>query len=133
MMKKFIVIISMLTMIFAFSSCAAEENSVVENQVESVVSIENAENNEAETEAWREFLVDYEEWVDEYIALYKKYKENPTDLTLLSEYTEMAQEISEWTEKTGEVSDELANSPKASLEYAKELSRIAKKMTDSMY
>ena len=37
MMKKFIIIISILTMIFAFSSCATEEKSVDENQTESIV------------------------------------------------------------------------------------------------
>lgn len=38
-----------------------------------------------------QFIKDYEAFADSYIKLLKKYKENPTDETILTEYTEASQ------------------------------------------
>jgi len=54
-----------------------------------------------------EFLEDYEKFMEEYIVFIKKYLKNPTDATLISDYTKMLQQASEWTE----VDNECANDP----------------------
>ncbi|WP_439506231.1 DUF6591 domain-containing protein [Sediminibacterium sp.] len=37
-----------------------------------------------------QFITEYEEFVSSYLAILKKYKANPTDASILTEYTEMA-------------------------------------------
>ena len=37
-----------------------------------------------------QFIADYEEFTSSYIAILKKYNANPTDMSILTEYTEMA-------------------------------------------
>lgn len=41
------------------------------------------------------FIKDYEAFVNSYVKLLKKYKANPTDMTILNEYTEAAQKAAE--------------------------------------
>ena len=45
------------------------------------------------------FLDSYEKFVDEYVDFMKKYMANPTDLSLLGEYTDMLTELSEFETK----------------------------------
>ena len=78
---------------------------------------------------WKQFLKDYEAWVDDYIALVKKYKANPTDLTILSDYTKMAAEMSDWSARADDIELELKDT-EAALEYSAELLRIAGKLAD---
>ena len=102
-------------------------------QTESVESkddtqTESVENNNDSAE-WKEFLKDYEEWVDEYIALMKKQKENPTDLTILSDYSKMTLEMAEWAEKSDDIAGSIEDTDEA-LEYSKEVLRIAGKLSE---
>lgn len=52
-----------------------------------------------------EFLRDYEAFVDSYIKLLKKYKANPTDPTILNEYTDAAQKALDMQNKAANCSD----------------------------
>lgn len=45
------------------------------------------------------FLDSYEKFVDEYVDFMKKYMANPTDLSLLGEYTDMMTELSDFETK----------------------------------
>lgn len=45
------------------------------------------------------FLDSYEKFVDEYVDFMKKYMANPTDLSLLGEYTDMLSELSDFETK----------------------------------
>ena len=76
---------------------------------------------------WREFLVEYEEWVDDYIEIVKKYNNNPSDMSILSDYTEMVSEMTEWTDKADDVELSITDTDEA-LEYSQELLRIAGKL-----
>lgn len=71
----------------------------------------------------------YEAFFDEYIAFMKKYKDNPGDMTLLSELSEYMKKYSEYTSKMTSIkTDEL--SP-ADLAYYTEIhSRILKKLAE---
>ena len=42
------------------------------------------------------FLDSYERFVDEYVAFMRKYKQNPTDLSLLTEYADIMQKYSDF-------------------------------------
>lgn len=84
-----------------------------------------------DTYTWREFLKDYEAWVDDYIAFMNKYNANPADLTLLADYATMMSEYAEWADKVDKMDDNLSDTE--ALEYAAELSRIATKLTTVAY
>lgn len=52
-----------------------------------------------------QFIKDYTAFVDSYIKLLKKYKANPTDASILSEYTEAAQKAAEMQTDASSCSD----------------------------
>lgn len=94
---------------------------------------ENTDASTASTEAWKQFLKDYEAWTDKYIEFMKKYKANPTDITLISEYGKFAAETVEWAEKAKKYENELNQgnvSPEIIQEYFDTLARITKKITE---
>ena len=133
-MKKVLAIILSVALIFSFVGCASSTNSeeaVVSNESTEVESVEVEPL--AETVEWKQFLKEYEAWVDDYIALLKKYNKNPADMSILSDYMSMMGELTEWQSKTEEVTEELKNaSAKELAEYSKELARIAAKITEAM-
>lgn len=95
---------------------------------------ETSTQSTSSTVEWRQFLKEYEEWVDDYIVILKKYKKNPSDISILSDYTEMVTELAEWTTKTENMEKELENaSPSELAEYSAELLRIAGKMSEVAY
>ncbi len=81
---------------------------------------------------WKQFLKEYEEWVDNYIIIVKNYKNNPTDITILSDYMDMISKLSEWTERADDFKYELEDTSEA-VEYSKELLRIAGKLAEIEY
>ncbi len=89
-------------------------------------------NDTSEDAEWKEFLEDYEVWVDDYIEIVKKYKDNPTDMSILSDYTEMVSEMADWSERADEIELELEDTS-AALEYSAELLRIAGKLAEVAY
>lgn len=110
-MKKLFTVLLALTMIATLCACGAEEvANLVEDVAEVVVEevVENAdvpaeepsveeipvEEVPAESGIRPEFkkaMDDYEAFYDEYCAFMKKYMANPTDLSLLGEYSDMMQ------------------------------------------
>lgn len=134
-MKKILSLICSLALIFSLVACNTENNIKQENLSNQNPQI-NGEASDISTESsssaeWRQFLKEYEEWVDKYIVVYNKYKSNPSDLSILSDYTDIAAQLVEWSEKTENVQKELESaSPEELSEYSKELLRIAGKMTE---
>ena len=47
----------------------------------------------------KEFLDSYEDFVDDYVAFMEKYYKNPSDLSLLSDYSEFLQKYTEFASK----------------------------------
>lgn len=82
------------------------------------------------TTDWRTFLKDYEKWVNSYVDFMKKYSENPTDSSLIADYTDLMQQLTEWSEKADEVQKSLENDTEAQLEYAAELAKIAARISE---
>jgi len=69
-----------------------------------------------------QFIKDYDAFADSYIKMLKKYKKNPTDATILTEYTEAAQ-------KAIKMQNEAANCTDA--KYASQLTKIATKIANA--
>lgn len=107
------------------------------NNIDNNSSVDKTTSSESKKSStddakWKQFLKDYEAWVDDYIAIVKKYKNNPTDMSILSDYTEMVSEMAEWSEKADEIELELEDTDEA-LEYSKEVLRIAGKLAEAAY
>jgi len=79
---------------------------------------------------WREFLKDYEEFVDAYIQVFKKYMKNPLDFSILNEYTDMMNKADEWSDKYDNISAGITNSTEYT-EFLKEWTRIYSKMLNA--
>lgn len=106
-----------------------EEPEEESNDTEASESDDTSSSDDAE---WRQFIKDYEAWVDEYIELLEKYTDDPTDMSILADYTEMLGEMAEWTEKADELELELEDTDEA-LEFSTELLRIAEKLSKAAY
>lgn len=97
---------------------------------------EEDENIDEEIDAttdvsWREFLKEYEEWIDEYIKILNKYNENPTDLSILEDYADMMVEMAEWSERADEIELEIED-PVEAAEYTSEMLKIVAKLTNAI-
>ncbi len=149
-MKKILSLILVVSTAIALVACggtsASSDKEQVENQAAVVekdaenVAVEENEDTEVtgaeegEKVEWKEFLEEYEAWVDDYIEITKKYKNNPSDVTILSDYTSMMTEMADWTTKTEDMEKELEEaSPDELIEYSAELVRIAAKLADVAY
>ncbi len=136
-MKKTLALLIVVAAIFSLTACGNKttptKESASNNEAVSVTSDDTSSESNAETAGssdeaeWRQFLKDYEAWVDDYIEIVKKYKANPSDTSILSDYTEMTSKVVEWSEKADEIASELEDTS-AALEYSKELLRIAEKL-----
>lgn len=72
----------------------------------------------------------YESFMDEYIEFMQEYEDNPTDATLLAEYTDYLTKYSEYMEAFGKWEDEDLND--AELAYYLEVqTRVSKKLTEA--
>ncbi len=149
-MKKILSLILVVSVAIALVACGGktassdmeqvENNAVVVEKGEENVSVEGNEGaevtgaEEEEKVEWKEFLEEYEAWVDDYIEITKKYKNNPSDVSILSDYTTMMTEMADWTTKTEDMEKELEEaSPDELVEYSAELVRIAAKLADVAY
>ena len=132
-MKKLWTLLIAVVILLSLTACGSEtiptNEDTANNNVVSETTDEKNENSSNDAE-WKQFLKDYEGWVDNYIEITKKYKANPSDLSILTDYTEMVSELTEWSEKADEIELELKDSD-AALEYSNELMRIANKLAEA--
>ena len=145
-MKKVLTLLFATFLVVALAGCGVAQTSTSDSNQESKVTSEKkknkkknkknkkkkAKNNDENKSSsqdveWRKFLKEYEDWVDDYVAMMKKYKENPTDMSILSDYTEMVSEMADWTSKADEIELSIVDTNDA-LEYSSELLRIAGKL-----
>ena len=70
-----------------------------------------------------QFIKDYEKFADSYIKIMKKYKNNPSDMSILKEYTDCMQEAKDMQTKAQDCND-----PK----YATKLKNIATKIAEAL-
>ena len=86
----------------AIEEVDAEEVDAEEVVVEEVVVEETvAADDGAE---WDEYLDDYEEYMDDYIELMKNMKDDPSDMSILTEYQSLMEKGQEWSTKMSDAS-----------------------------
>ena len=108
----------------------AESSREEKKAEESSGSEEKNDDTGAVSADFKETMDSYEAFFDEYIEFMQKYKEDPSDLMLLSEYTDF---LSKYTEYMGKLSaiDKEELSTADALYYAEVSARISKKLTDA--
>lgn len=80
-----------------------ENETVIDKDDESESNTEIIDDSSSSDE-WDSVLDDYESYVDDYVAIIKKQKENPTDMSIMTEYQELMQKGTEWSTKMSEMS-----------------------------
>lgn len=93
--------------------------------------VTNADTPSTNNSEWREFLIEYEEWVDAYIDTYQKVLDNPLDTSLYAEYLELLDEATDWTERATAIEEEIDDYDEL-VEFSDELLRIAEKISESI-
>lgn len=80
-----------------------ENETVIDKDDESESNTEIIDDSSSSDE-WDSVLDDYESYVDDYVAIIKKQKENPADMSIMTEYQELMQKDTEWSTKMSEMS-----------------------------
>lgn len=86
-------------------------------------------NTSSSSSEWKQFLKDYEAWVDKYVAFMKKYKNASTSdmASMMSEYSSLMSDLTSWSEKSKNMQSSLSGSDLT--EYINTLSRITQKLS----
>jgi hypothetical protein len=100
-------------------TCGDIINLVTEPIIDNSASAEDADSSTDDSSDCEQFITDYEEFVADYIKVLKKYKANPSDTSILTEYTELAQKASEMQSQASDCTD---------LKYATRLLQLSNKM-----
>lgn len=80
---------------------AEDESNYSSDEDEMETSDESSASDE-----WNEVLDGYEDYVSDYVAIIKKQKEDPSDMTIMNEYLELMQKGTAWTTKMSEMSSD---------------------------
>ena len=110
----------------------AEESkaeSKEESKVESSDSDSKSEGSENITPSFKETMDSYEEFFDEYVEFMKKYKDNPSDITLISDYSEFLKKYTETMSKLNSI-DKSKLSAADLKYYTDSMARITKKLEE---
>lgn len=108
---------------------AVSDDEEDEEDVDEDSEDEDEESGEVDPEL-KAFLDSYEAFYDEYIDFIVKYNENPTDLTLMTEYTEMMLKLNEFQSATEKYdTDEMSEADR--LYYIEVITRVEKKLLEA--
>jgi hypothetical protein len=88
------------------------------------------ESSSTESVDWKKALDDYEAFVDEYVTFMKKYKDNPTDMSLLSDYATMSEKATTASDSIEKVKEDLSTENIA--EFLTRYNNIIAKMAAAM-
>lgn len=148
-MKKVLVVIVALILVFAFFGCSKDDTTSAEQDTETVDTYDTAgeeaeSSEEAGSEAdsgsdsgflspdFKKTMDDYEAWFDHYCDVMKKYEENPSDLELLSEMSDLLTEETKMLDEMENMDQSEMNT--AELAYYLEVTaRIEKKLLEVAY
>ena len=146
-MKKIIAVIIALILVLAFIGCGKDDttSSEQETETETVETTETADeeaepSEEADSDAdsgllspeFKKTMDDYEAWFDHYCEVMKKYEENPSDLELLSEMTDLLSEEAEMLEQMEKMDQSEMNTAELAY-YLQVTARIEKKLLEVAY
>ena len=115
-----------LVCVLSLSLAACGEGATQNTPTNSTTASESASS-------WKQFLKEYEAWVDRYVETTEKYQKNPADTTILSDYTALANQAADWDARTKEMDEDLQKASVEELtEYQAELARIVQKLSQAV-
>ena len=138
-MKKIIAVTLALLLMLSLAGCSnndtADDESTAVDTYE--VDSEEAESTDSDDSGvlspdFKKTMDDYEAWFDHYCEVMKKYEENPSDLELLSEMTDLLTEETAMLDEMESMDQSEMN--EAELAYYIEVTaRIEKKLLEVAY
>jgi hypothetical protein len=135
--------VSMFLAIFTETEYDVTYSNIIKTAIESIeldttatssdkpTTTPDADSSSTASTDWRQLLKDYEEFMDDYIAILKKYTENPLDTSILGDYMDMMTELEERSDKYDDMSDDL-DDPDELAEFMKEWTRIYTKQINAI-
>lgn len=145
-MKKLLSLFLLSMLILTLTACGGDMNgdketpevlnedtnvSNIESQddISSSASKENTENDEELNSDFKTAIDKYENFMNEYVAFMKRYKANPSDLSLLADYSEYMSKYVDFVASFDEWGNKDLNS--AELAYYIEVqARVSKKLLE---
>lgn len=133
-MKRYLILLAaMCLLVCGLVGCGEKTPDTQQENISADANVNTDVDNEADEPArWETFLDEYEDFVDDYVDFMKRYQENPTDLSLISEAADMATEVTEWAEEAEDIEEELAADTEALKEYTKRLANIVAKLSAAL-
>ena len=93
-MGKWILGLCIVSISFLGSGCKEAKNRIADKEKGSIKDTTNVINE------CDQFLQDYEGWVKKYIALIKRFQQNPKDKTIIDDYQIMVGQIGQWDNRS---------------------------------
>jgi hypothetical protein len=142
-MKKILVAIIAIVLVLALFGCGGDKSAPEEEPAATdAVEMESEEAEPADTaeEAsdadsgllspeFKKTMDDYEAWFDHYCEVMKKYQDNPSDLELMSEMTDLLTEETTMLEQMENMDQSQMNSAELAY-YIEVTARIEKKLLE---
>lgn len=142
-MKKILIGIIAVILVLALFGCGGDKDAPAEEpEATETVEMETEESEPADTaeEAsdtdsgvlspeFKKTMDDYEAWFDHYCEVMKKYQENPTDLELMNEMTDLITEETTMLEQMENMDQSQMNSAELAY-YIEVTARIEKKLLE---
>lgn len=141
--KVFTLLLMMSLLLTAVTACGSSDSSESTQPDKEIVEAasEESESSEPDTSEsdseelspeFKKTMDDYEAWFDHYCEVMKKYNENPSDMELLSEMTDLLSEETKMLEQMENMDQSEMNT--AELAYYLEVTaRIEKKLLEVAY
>lgn len=151
-MKKnrlFVMLLIMSLMLMTLTACGGSDSSEpagedgIDTETTETIDTESEDSESADEEAadsgdsddgvlspeFKKTMDDYEAWFDHYCEVMKKYEENPSDLELLSEMTDLLTEETEMLEQMENMDESEMNTAELAY-YIEVTARIEKKLLE---
>lgn len=146
-MKKILVAIIAIVLVLALFGCGGDKSAPAEEpEATETVEMETEETEPADTAEettdgdsstdsgvlspeFKKTMDDYEAWFDHYCEVMKKYQDNPSDLELMSEVTDLLSEETTMLEQMENMDQSEMNSAELAY-YIEVTARIEKKLLE---
>ena len=103
--KVFTLLLVMSLLLIAVTACGSSDSSDSTGSDQVTIESSSGESDSGESDSgvlspeFKKTMDDYEAWFDHYCEVMKKYNENPSDMELLSEMSELISEEAEMLEQ----------------------------------
>ncbi len=124
----------LLILLLSISVACKKKKKAAEEEDQITIEMNQEEDSKSEmgdsevSGDCEDFVDAYEKWMDSYVDLLAKYKENPVSLATSPEYTAMSMEMMEWSSKWSELAIDCARYP----EYEERFNKIQEKAEKEM-